>query len=103
MQSSEPDDDMMREALENNRANGLAIKHPTKGTPWAWDRAWVDDQKIALRLTVLECQIDEWCEENDKYLAIIYNKGPQFHDLWEELEIDAVGDARENARSLRFL
>ena len=84
-------------------APGEPVKAPTRNTSWASDRAWVDVQKICLGLTVLDCQVTEWCEENDKHLAILYSKGPKFHDLWEELEIDTVGAARENARSLRFL
>lgn len=95
--------DMVTEALENNRRNNLTAKVPTKGTSWLIDRAWVDDQKIVLGLTVLECQVDEWEEQNERFLQILHDKGEQWSDLYTEIACDAIGEARENARSLRFL
>jgi hypothetical protein len=96
-------DDFLREANENNRRNNLPAKVPTKHTAWILDRAWVDDQKIRLGMTVLECQVDEWEEENERILQILHDKGEQWSDLYNEIACDAVGDARENARSPRFL
>jgi hypothetical protein len=96
-------EDWMDEALANNRQNHLPAKPPTKHTSWLLDRAWVDDQKIVLSMTILTCQVDEWEEENERYLKILHDKGEQWSDLYMEIACDAVGDARENALSLRIL
>lgn len=84
-------------------APGQSPKTPTKNTTWPSDRAWVDAQKICLGLTVLECQVDEWEEENERALQILHDKGDNWSGLYNEIACDAVGEARENARSLRFL
>lgn len=97
------EEDMMSEALENNRRNGLVAKTPTKFTSWLSDRHWVDDQKIVLAQTTLLCHVEEWEEANDRVLHILHEKGEQWSDLYNELACDAVGEARENARNSRYL
>ncbi len=104
--------DVVDEALENNRRNGLPAKAPTEirrrqpdGTVLTWSNtspasaeAWVDDAIIAIGLMAFAAEIETWEQDNDRSLNILNKYFPGEYQRISE----ALWEARDNVSTLRW-
>lgn len=103
--------DVVDEAFQNNRRNGLPAKAPTEirrivdgqpidftTTTAAGAEAWVDDMAIEIGRMAFEAEIESWEHENDRSLNILNNYFPgEYQRICE-----ALWEARENVSTLRW-
>ena len=104
--------EVVDEALQNNRLNGLPAKAPTElrrrqadGTVVVWTsttpdgaKAWVDDMIAALGQMAFAAEIDSWEQENDRSLILLSKYYPdEYERICEELWV-----SRENVSTLRW-
>ena len=108
--------DLQDEALQNNRINGLPAKRPTeirrKAPEWTkanpvvleWTsttpegaKAWVDDMILELQRMDFAEQVASWELEFDRDLTILH----KYFAVQYDRILDAIWDAKENARTLR--
>lgn len=104
--------EVVDEALLNNRRNGLPAKTPTEirrrqadGTIAVWTsmtpdgaRAWVDDMIESISLMCFAAEIDSWEQDNDRSLTIL---SKYFAGEYQRM-VMALDDRREDVSTLRW-